>query len=144
MTYPVSHFPKESNLHGKKFAVDLRQMRTAPLEVLDLSWSNLDGKCIWRRGAPLPNELGFLPSQQRRYEKINSYFEEVNSRMQLHELGSWLPFDCNFGGEPERLNDVTFAVRRMGRLSSRVASELMHRFAQTLARPSQEHDFLPS
>lgn len=144
MTYPVSHFPEESPLRGKKFAVDLRQMRTAPLEVLDLSWSNLSGECVWQRNAPLPDELGLLPAQQRRYEKINSCFEEVNNRVQLHELASWLPFECNFAGAPECLTDVTFAVRRMGRLSSRVAAELIHRFAQTLARPSQEHDFLPS
>lgn len=144
MTYPVSHFPEDSPLRGKRFAVDLRQMRTAPLEVLDLTWNNLDGKCVWQRSALPPDELGVLPAQQRRYEKINSCFEKVNNRMQLHELASWLPFDCNFAGEPERLTDVTFAVRRMGRLSSRVASELIHKFAQTLARPSQEHDFLPS
>lgn len=144
MTYPLSHFPKESNLHGKKFAVDLRQMRTTSLEVLDLSWNNLDGKCVWRRGAPLPDELGLLPAQKRRYEMVNLSFDKVQSHMQLLELGSWLPFECNFASEPERLTDVTFAVRRIGRLSSRVASELIHRFAQTLARPSQEHDFLPS
>jgi len=144
MTYSISHFPKESSLHGKKFVVDLRQMRTAPLEVLDLSWSNLGGKCVWHRNAQLPHELVLLPAQQRRYKVINSCFEEVENRMKLHELASWLPFECNFSDAPERLIDVTFTVRRMGRLSSRVAAELIHRFAQTLARPSQAHDFLPS
>jgi hypothetical protein len=141
MTYAVSHFPEGSPLRGKKCAVDLRQMRTAPLEVLDLSWNKLDGKCDWKRNAALPEELGFLPGQQRRYVNINSVFESINNRTQLHEFASWLPFVCTFASDPGSLTDVAFAVQRVGRLSSRIASELIQRFAQTLARPSQEHDF---
>jgi hypothetical protein len=144
MVFPIADFPQNSPLANRKCAVNLRSMLTVPLGVLDLSWTNVNGNCSWAQGQALPSELSFLPSQRLRYEEISKDLEAIKSKEQLHLFAPWIPFECQFADEAAKLLSVKFAVRRVGRLSARVGAELIQKFAQSLARTTQEHDFLPS
>lgn len=141
MMFPISDFPHGSPLTGKTCAVNLRRMLTVPLDVLDLSWTNSQGNCSWIRGQAPSDDLNLLPSQRRRYDRICHCLEAIGDKEQLQWLAPSVPFECQFSGQPASIDKVTFAVRRTGRLSMRVGAELIQKFAQTLARPSLEHDF---
>lgn len=135
------HFPKDSPLANQSLAVNLQRISPIPLEVLDLSWTNPEGVCRWSWGQYMPPGLALLPSQLLRYKKIHKDLEDIHDLEGIKKFASGSDFQHEFVGNPANLVRIEFPFRRIGRLSSTVAADLIQRFAQVLARPSRGHDF---
>lgn len=138
-TFRVTNFPSTSVLAGREMTVDLRQCRTVSLDVLDLCWSNKDGKCLWSRESGAENDLRFLPAQKVRYQAISIWLSNANVLDLLQVSPNGVPATTR--GESKNLVQVDFSVRRIGRLSSGLTFELVQEMASVVSRPSAGHDY---
>lgn len=140
--YRLAHFPEGSPLFGQNRYVDLRRMWTVPLAMLDLCWTDVQGRCVWAQEGHLPDKFKVLPGQQRRYEQISSVMTGLSDAQKLTGFAPGISRDdAVFGQNGDGLVSVTFNVRRIGRLASSVALELTSKLAHSIGRPSMEHDF---
>lgn len=139
--YPLAPFPMGSPLAGQQIVANLRRMWTIPLTVLDLCWTNSNGDCLWSRDQTIPNPLMLLPAQQLRYEKVCEQFRPISARAKLSKIAPGIACRADFDRGARELRKVRFRVQRIGRLASSFAAELSSKLAQTIGRPTQEHDF---
>lgn len=138
----LTNFPKGSPLAERKLSVDFRRITTVPLSVLDLVWTNKEGVSQWSRDNEAEPDLALLPSQSRRYSKISSEWGSIGNITSLQRTVAWTDHQAQFANGFGPLLNVRFGIKRIGRLSTRTASELVQRFSQSVSRPTQDHNLL--
>lgn len=120
--------------------IELREYKSVPLSLLDLCWTNPDGKCTWLRTQDSLDD-NLRVSQRKRLNVLNA----ENAELTAADFASMArPMKIRVTSEEtaERtIASVRFEVRRVGRLSDRHAAQLVSRFTGVFGRPSEEHDF---
>lgn len=130
LVYPL---PEDGSLK----AVYLNKFVSVPSDILDLCWTNVDGKCAWstRKSYGL---LHLLESQSARLESLKTLFSDKAYRARLALMN---PFMLNTA--TSRGGRVDFNLSRLNRINAPYAQGLLTKMATVLSRPSYEHDFLP-
>ncbi|MCU7841245.1 MAG: hypothetical protein KZQ94_17925 [Candidatus Thiodiazotropha sp. (ex Troendleina suluensis)] len=141
LSYFISHFPMSSPLHGSDYRVDLRCPTIISLDILDLCWTNTSGECVWQKDNIPSEQLSFLPAQTLRYNELcKKYSSEEFTSNKVH-LTPWIVRNIEYEEASGNISKIQYSVKRIGRLSSDSATDLLHQFAATLSRPSKAHNF---
>lgn len=132
-------FPETSPLASKRWQVEFNQLITVPLEILDLAWTNVEGKCAWSELMPLP--LHLAPSQQLRFVTLRERFATAESRERLSAALPGIEMTAEQStADARQLAKIEFTARRIGRISQQYATAVSEGFGQNISRPSFDHD----
>jgi hypothetical protein len=121
--------------------IELRDYNSLPLKLLDLCWTNAEGKCEWRSDISRDIEEYFRGSQHERITVLNTLYSEfidADFMAMAHPLG--ISFNKTMN-EEKKITEVKFSLKRVGRLSPAHAAQLVSRFTSVFGRPSEAHDF---
>jgi hypothetical protein len=133
-------FPPGSVLAGKQFTVNLLRMSVIPLTILDLCWSNDRGECVWTRDQNPSDTFALLPAQRLRYGLIDDELRALSNE-KLSAYAPGIDRQVVYVDATSERQRIAFGVRRIGRLSSRFATELSAKLAHAIGRSVREHDF---
>lgn len=120
--------------------IELRDYRSIPLKLLDLCWSNAQGKVEWKN--TLPGDIAdyLRDSQRARMIELNSLYPNFTDS-DLISMAHPLGISIEKAVSEKELTEVKFSISRVGRLSPTHATQLVSRFTGVFGRPSEAHDF---
>lgn len=115
---------------GNKINFDLDDNISIPLEVLDLTTTNNNGKAIIKRVNPVETQFPDNPYWSKGYKKrlkkqVNEILTKLSSSSNVVQIGRmWLPYTCS---NEEGVETYTFKINRIARLDSTYSMNILQK-----------------